>query len=285
MSSTITAMFDNRAEAMAAVQKIESLGIVRSQIKIFPENETTTYNRDQTVAYDHTKDEGGFWESLSNFFMPEEDRYAYAQGMSQGSTTLVVTSDETYRGRVEDILEENGSIDLDQRVEGWKSQGWSSLPVTSSDATKTSGNSAAYAASARDARGAESIPLVKETLKVGKRVVDQGRVRVRSYVVETPVEEQVSLRDETVHIERRPVDRAATAADGALFTERSIEATERDEQAVVSKEARVTEELVLKKDVEQRSETVKDTVRRTEVEVDDTRVDASRTDKSGIKRP
>jgi len=100
-------------------------------------------------------------------------------------------------------------------------------------------------------------------------------VRVRSYVVETPVNEQVNLRQERVSVERRPADRAVSGADN-LFRERTIEAEERAEEAVVSKEARVKEELVVKKDVGQRTETVSDKVRRTEVEVEDDRTSATR---------
>ena len=121
----------------------------------------------------------------------------------------------------------------------------------------------------------EVIPVAEEQLKVGKREVSQGRVRVRSYVVETPVQEQVSLREENVHVERRAADRPVTGAD-ELFRERTIEAEERAEEAVVAKEARVKEELVVKKDVGQRTETVSDKVRRTEVEVEDERGDAIR---------
>ena len=113
------------------------------------------------------------------------------------------------------------------------------------------------------------IPIVEEQLRVGKRQVNQGRVRVRSYVVETPVSEQVSLREEHVHVERRPVDRPGQAT--RTYRERTIEAEERAEEAVVSKETRVKEELVIRRDVEERTETVSDTVRRTEVEVEDER--------------
>ncbi len=109
-------------------------------------------------------------------------------------------------------------------------------------------------------------------MNVGKREVAGGRVRVRSYVVEQPVEEQVNLRDESVNVERRPVDRPLTGADrDRAFQERTIEAEEKSEEAVVNKEARVKEELVVNKDVNQRTETVSDTVRRTEVEVQDER--------------
>lgn len=108
-------------------------------------------------------------------------------------------------------------------------------------------------------------------------MAESGRVRVRSYIVETPVEEQVTLRDETVHVDRRPVDRAPTAADEALFEDKVIEATEMREQAVVSKDARVVEEVGIRKDAGQRTETVTDKVRRTEVEVEDERGNVSRT--------
>ena len=118
----------------------------------------------------------------------------------------------------------------------------------------------------------ETIPVVEEQLNVGKREVEGGRVRVRSYVVEQPVQEQVNLRDESVNVERRPVDRPLTGADrDRAFQERTIEAEEKSEEAVVNKEARVKEELVVNKDVNQRTETVSDTVRRTEVDVQDER--------------
>jgi uncharacterized protein (TIGR02271 family) len=113
--------------------------------------------------------------------------------------------------------------------------------------------------------------VIEERLRVGKRETSHGRVRIRSYVVETPVQDQVILREERVDIERRQVDRPVGAAEDALFRERVIEAAETVEEAVVAKEARVTEEVVIRKQVEERTETVSDTVRRTEVEIEDER--------------
>lgn len=117
----------------------------------------------------------------------------------------------------------------------------------------------------------ERIPVVEEQLNVGKREVTRGGVRVRSYVVETPVEEHVRLRDETVTVERRPVDLAAGDLPADAFRERTIEVTETDEEAVVEKAARVREEVVIRKDVEVREQAISDTVRRTEVEIEDDR--------------
>jgi uncharacterized protein (TIGR02271 family) len=121
------------------------------------------------------------------------------------------------------------------------------------------------------------IPLVEERLRVGKREVAQGRVRVRTYVVETPVQEQVTLREEHVEVERRPVDRPLTDADRVDFKDRTIEATETSEEAVIGKEARVREEVVVRKEAGERTQTVSDTVRRTEVEVEDDRKRAAGT--------
>lgn len=116
--------------------------------------------------------------------------------------------------------------------------------------------------------GEITLPIVEEQLSVGKRTVERGGARVRTHVEEVPVQEQVQLREEHVHVERRPVDRPVGNAPEA-FREGVIEVTEQAEVPVVSKEARVVEEVVIGKDVTERQETVRDTVRRTDVEVDE----------------
>ncbi|PCC67682.1 protein of unknown function [Nannocystis exedens] len=109
--------------------------------------------------------------------------------------------------------------------------------------------------------------VVEEDLLVGKRVIEHGRVRIYSHVTERPVEEQVSLREEHVTVKRRPVDRPATGEDLNAFRESTVEMTEYAEEAVVAKEARVVEEVVVGREVETHTETVRDKVRRTDVEV------------------
>jgi uncharacterized protein (TIGR02271 family) len=121
-------------------------------------------------------------------------------------------------------------------------------------------------------RGETTIPVVEEQIAVGKREVERGGVRVESRVTETPVEEQVNLREEHVHVERRPVNRPVGDADRA-FKEGTLEVTERAEEAVVAKEARVVEEVVVGKEVAERTETVRDTVRRTDVNVEEVKGD------------
>ena len=128
----------------------------------------------------------------------------------------------------------------------------------------TTGSTQTVAGSDEEAR----LAVAEEQLLVGKRAVQRGGVRVRSVVRETPVEQQVTLHDETIHVERRPVDRPATASDTNVFSEQAFEFTETDEEAVVAKETRVVEEVVIGKTAEERTETVRDTVRRTDVEVE-----------------
>lgn len=289
MSQTITAMYDKSSAAETAIQKLVAAGIPRASIKVVPGAADTTTRT--ATSYDHTRDEGGFWDSLKDLFVPDEDRYAYSEGLSRGGTMLSVTADDAHAEKAMDILEEEGSIDFEERETAWRSEGWTGYSAPSATTTSTVGTTAALgamstAATSTRTTGVETrsptagqpvdevIPIIEEKLSVGKRMTDHGRVRIRSYVVETPVQEQVSLSSEKVTIDRHAVNRPVTAADEALFAEKTIEATERGEVAVVAKEARVVEEVGLRKDATQRTETVSDKVRRTEVEVDDQRVAA-----------
>ncbi|URD38128.1 YsnF/AvaK domain-containing protein [Methylobacterium tardum] len=287
MTQTITALFDKPAEAQAAQAKLVAAGIPQSAIRLVQGAQTAR----TSGSYDYQRDEGGFWGSLKEFFMPEEDRYAYSEGLSRGGTLLTVQSDQAQIETAYDILEQSGSVDLDQREASWRKEGWSGYSATggttaATGATAGTAGAAAYASGERSATATTAgekdyIPVAEERLNVGKRVAEAGRVRVRSYVAERPVEEQVTLRDETVHVERRPVDRPVTAADEALFENRVIEATEIREEAVVAKEARVVEEVGIRKDATQHVETIADKVRHTEVEVEDERGNVSRTSTTG----
>jgi len=312
---TITAMFDTRAEAERAVQALASeAGLDRSSVHIGAGAESTEHE--------------GFLSSLKSLFVPDEDRYAYAEGMRRGGAVVTAQVEESRLDRAMDVLEQHGAVDLDEREAQWKQSGWSgytgaaaaagtagmvgassdgsrtgmaAMPGSSSGASdgtpgnppgtmlsrgvdQVAGTNVSGAHPEHEARGTttgaaaagvrggeEAIPIVEERLTVGKREVNRGRVRVRSYVVETPVQEQVALRQEHVEVERRHVDRPLTGADEALFRERTIEATESAEEAVVAKEARVVEEVVVRKEAEERVQTVQDKVRRTEVEIDDER--------------
>ena len=300
---TITAFFDDRTNAEEAVERLHSAGFPRDAVRMMAGHEGSperNVNADSSRGAYQNNEGMGFWDSLKDLFLPEEDRHTYAEGLRRGGYLVTVRTADVNYARALDILDDEGTIDLDERAASWRSEGWTgytgpdyrpgtvgagstatgrgtpgaSAGASNLHASRTSAPGQT-ASSRRDDEQEEVIPVAEEELRVGKREVSGGRVRVRSYVVETPVQEQVSLREEHVSVERRPVDRSATTGDN-LFRERTIEAEERAEEAVVAKEARVKEELVLRKGVEHRTETVSDKVRKTEVEVEDERGQALR---------
>jgi len=288
-------MYLTRQEAERAAAAIrQDTAIGATNVRVLPEHgEGMTTGTTGTASHGTASHESGFLANLRNFFMPEEDRYGYAEGMRRGSYLVAVDTDDARTNRVMDVLEEHGAIDMDEEEKRWRSEGWRgyepSSAATAASGVTTGGLHMPQAADTRlsgaDVTGtgttgiagttgtagaagtSEAIPLAEETLRIGKRQINTGRVRVRTYVVETPVNETVHLREEHVEVERRPVDRPVSTGED-LFREREIEATTSREEPVVSKEARVREELVLHKSADEREETVRDTVRRTEVRED-----------------
>ncbi|MBP8251302.1 MAG: DUF2382 domain-containing protein [Herpetosiphon sp.] len=113
------------------------------------------------------------------------------------------------------------------------------------------------------------LPVIEENIQVGKRQVESGRMRVYTEVIETPIEEQVTLRQETVNVERRPVDRPVSADEINAFKEGAFEVRTMAEQAVVQKDARIVEEVVVNKNVTEEVQTIRDSVRRTDVKVEE----------------
>jgi len=274
MATTITALFDNRSDAEAAKQRLQSARVDIDHIHLH--DKSSTGYRD-TGYSDH--DDRGFWDSIKNAFAPDEDRHTYEEGVRRGGTLLTADVDDDCIDEAVRILEEAETVDIEDRANQWRSSGWDYAGAgTGVGATGTAG--AAVGASTAVGFGTETnrielssereevIPIVEENLVVGKRDVSRGGVRVRSYVSETAVHEQIRLRNERVDVERRAVDLPFSAADGDAFQERTIDMTATGEEAVVGKNARVVEEVVVSKTAEEHIENVDDTVRRTEVEID-----------------
>lgn len=170
-------------------------------------------------------------------------------------------------GAVGDTLGEKAE---DAVTGGDMSGSTSRTSMGSTDTTRTSGMSTDttnYTASTRE--GEMAIPVVEEQISIAKREVDRGGVRVETNVVETPVSEQVTLHEEEIHIERRPVNQPISSADISSLQSGSFEVRETDEEAVISKEAHVVEEIVINKESSDRTETIQDTVHRTDVNVEE----------------
>jgi len=211
---------------------------------------------------------GGITASLVDFGVPEDEASSYAEALRRGSTLVSVTTEEENIPRAEEIMNRHQAIDLDERTNMWRESGWQGHEVDAMPYTADEIHQEREQYRTLDAGQEAKFDIVEEQLQVGKREVEKGGVRVRSYVTETPVQEQVTLRQEHVRVDRHPVDRPATSADINSFQEGVIEMTEHAEEAVVSKQAHVVEEVVVGKEVNQRTETVSDTVRRTDVKVE-----------------
>jgi stress response protein YsnF len=269
---SLVAVYDSCVVAERARDRLRQLGIPSADIRLSAD--TTT---ERVPESEHRG--GGFWAWLFGEDIPERDRTWYGENLRAGRTALsVMVRDEAERWRVADVLEEFYPIDFEQTATGMPG---AAETAERDIATATPGVASSTAASARvggttsapsldsnvSAERDQVIPVVKEELDVGKRASER-RYRIRTYIVERPVEEAVTLRDERVVIEHRPVAGERAVGRAELPQEREYEVIERHEEPVVAKQARRVEDVVVRKEAEERTETVRDTVRETKVDVD-----------------
>ncbi len=197
---------------------------------------------------------GGLVGSLTGAGVTEADAKTYADHVGRGGTLVTVRASTEMESDVEYVLE-HGKVKTHEFA----------APLTSAPAVDMMGTAPVAPVGA----AADTIKVLKEDLVVGKREVEAGAIKVTSRVVERPVTEQVSLHEERVTIERRPVSYALSGAAAEAFRERTLSATARSEEAVVGKDVRVVEEIGLNKQATDRVETVHDTVRETKVDIDE----------------
>ncbi|WP_447985878.1 YsnF/AvaK domain-containing protein [Nitrospira sp. Nam74] len=235
MATIVTGLFDEQQEAVRAQAALERIGIAPPQIHF-------TRSADAEM----TSNRGGnWWDRLKEMFgmgVDQEDPPYYHEGLRRGGTLLSAQADDSRVDEVAGIFADHNAVDIDTRAHEWRSAGWNPTEQI-------------------------AIPVVEEELAIGKRVVRRGGVRIYTAVTEQPVEESVTLHEEQVEVTRRPANRAATASDFRA-SETPIEITETAEEPIVSKQAKVVEEVVVNKTDTERTETVRDTVRRKDVDVE-----------------
>lgn len=285
MSSVLVGMFDTQAAAEQARGSLVSAGFSPGQVTGSASSDTLSTTTSSTA---NPGDEGGISGFFRSLFGSDDasdsQSSTYKEAFRRGGFALTVNgvSDDDM-DRVSDILENAGAMDVDEREQQWRSEGWAGAPVAAATAA-----SAQPIAGAAVAAGTQKVNLVEESLAVGKRAVGRGGVRVFSRVVEVPVEETIRLREEHADIQRRVVDRPATEADFAAFKDGAIEVRNTAEEVVVSKSARVVGEVEVGTKVTERDEVVRDTVRKTEVDVeqlDSTVKTNAATPSSSTKKP
>jgi len=275
---TVIAAFDDRQDAQRALERLIESGFSRDMVHLQARDDAWGDSSDRTADESH-----GFFDGIRRFFADlfgadeaEGDSGRYAESIRRGGTVLIVdAADESEADRARGLLSSmDGTVDIDERASQWSREGWAGFDARA--ASDTTRSAAAGAEGTMRTEGEQVMPVVQEELQVGKRAVSNGGVRVIQRVTETPVKEMIRLRDERATIERRPVDRPASEADFANFKEGTIEVRETTEEPVVAKTARVVEEVVVGKEVQERTETVADTVRRTDVEVERMGADTTR---------
>jgi stress response protein YsnF len=256
MLQTVIALFNNSSDAQNAAERLMNNGFSRDNIDISLNTVNTQAATMESGNYKDTNESGvgRFFRSLFRDDSYEADKYTKVAERGNSVVTVYATTAEEAQ-RVANILDSSGAIDVNERA-------------TEYGYTSGSGITSKETMDTRSGNVPTSIPVVEENVQIGKREVETGGVRLRSRIVETPVEENSRLREEYVRVERTPVDSPATEADLQNFQEREIEITGHAEVPVVNKEARVVEEVNLNKEVEERDETVKETVRKTEVDVE-----------------
>lgn len=294
MATTLVGIFDDYAQAQKAVRELTQMGVKQGNISI-ARNESgkgyTTYGGANSTDYTTGTSIG---DKISNFFdgifgtdinNDEGGGYDdYAESARRGSTIVAVNvTDDASVDRASDVLNRAGAVDVDRRAANYRSGGYqkfdASAPLYNNEQTETERRSFAN-------QGEVALPVIEEQLNVGKRTVQRGGVRVHTSVSERPVEETVTLREENITVDRRPVDRAVTDADLASVKEGEFTVRTQGEEAVVAKEARIVEEVVVGKNTTEREETVRDTVKKTDVQVEETTdrsvdVDNRNTNKAG----
>jgi uncharacterized protein (TIGR02271 family) len=264
----VVAVFDTYPHAERAVDDLASVGYARDSIRLTAnEGATATATAESgagNAAHQHeTLGEriGHFFSSLFGGHHDRTDVGDYSEAVHRGNAVVtVIAASEDEADKAADVLNASGAIDIQERAQQWRESGRAAgAPQELSGSTRGEFNAS---------EGETVIPVVNEELQVGKRRRDRGGVRIYTHMDESPVEEQVRLQEERVRVERRPADRPATDADVAAFKEGTIEVHETVEEPVIAKRARVVEEVVVNKETTERTQTVNDSVRHGEVDVE-----------------
>ena len=114
----LTAMYDTRGAAESARDQLAAIGMAHDAISIHGTDGGTAASSEAAT------EDKGFWASLADFFMPDEDRHTYTEGLKRGGYLLSARVPDELAEAAEDILESSEPIDLDERSASWRQNGW-----------------------------------------------------------------------------------------------------------------------------------------------------------------
>ncbi len=270
---TIVGLYKTMAEANKVKSALTSEGYEAKDISVI--DQTGSGSTDTGYKTTDTSHES-VGTRIKNFFSgvsgtDEAAHRSYTEGVANGGALVAVTVDDADAEETADLLHQHGASDIEGGygdAYGSGAGGYGTGRNTGAGAEDVAVLQGNNANTGRNT-GEQVIPVVAEELEVGKRTVQRGGVRIYSRVVSEPVSESINLHDERVVVDRHAVDRPATDADFKTG-EGVVEVRASGEEAVVGKRSRVVEEVMVGKQASDRTEQINDSVRHTEVDVEQT---------------
>jgi uncharacterized protein (TIGR02271 family) len=248
----IVTLYDTAEHAEAARRDLQGAG--------FPLSEISVVNSKTLGIPGEKLREPGLWHRLLGRDIQQHEAHVYGSTVESGGVILTVRVPESDVTKAMDILNGHRAVDVQNRA---AQQGLISPTSESKPAVAPRPVTAAAGAIA----GEEVLSLAEEQLNVGKRMVREGTTRIRRFLTEKPVEAQVTLHEEHVQVIRRAISDPDFRRD-IDWTDKTIEVTETAEEPVITKAAQVAEEVVIRKEGADHVETVRDKVRRQQIEVE-----------------
>lgn len=249
----IVAAYDKVGKAREAAHALEASG--------FPPGDISLLNRD-TLSASEVR-EAGIWRRLFGRNVGDHESTVYTRTIESGGALLTLRALDTEVPRAMKILDVHQPVDMNERLAHFNTSSastTSAVPTTRTAAVPPIGTGITPVTE-------EVLRLAEEQLDVGKKVVEIGKARVRRFIVEKPVESRVTLHEEHASMTRRPVTDTGLAKD-VDWSDKTFEITETAEQPVVTKSAHIAEEVVIRMEGSDHVETVRDTLRRQQVELE-----------------
>lgn len=255
MAKTIVGLYDDRTTAQTVLQELEAAGFGEDHLRFASRADGAA------TRYDLDADEANP-SMLNTYGVQGDESKFYAEGVRRGGSLVIARVHDTNVDQAVDIMARHNPVRYEDRGADYVADYDEKATAYTND--QVTENRGRYAEQAK-----QRLQEIEEHLKIGKREVVRGGVRVNKYVDTNVEEETLRLRDEEIVVDRTAVNKpiSADAADAA-FTDQTVELVERDEEAVVEKTAVVTGEVAVGKDVNVREETVGGEVRSTRVEVE-----------------
>jgi hypothetical protein len=160
------------------------------------------YEADGKNAGATSEDRSGFFDALADFFFPDEDRAVFAEGLRRGGFLVQVNDiDDALYETVHDILDDGGSIDMDERADLWSLEG-----------RQQGASNTVFVGSAQGGKASENLAVSERAFDdarpVAMRDTAHGSAKVRAYTFPEP---GTTSSDET---NRQSQDQSQTQSQG-----------------------------------------------------------------------